>query len=213
MNRHSSTLLLTIALVLVASSTNPAPAQDTSATALPDTTRLASDALARLALTALREIIDPTPDDYRLSALALRVARRAYPNDVELLRLEIDAWDAAGDQDSAIAGTRQLVRLNPVDDVAWLRIVNHNIRRLQNAEERLAAYDRLLGPDGRALDPSIRSRLALDAAQASPAPMMTPSSSRRRVAMRLPRACSSVRSTIKGYRTLLVPGVASPYLD
>lgn len=164
MNKTSLILMRFVALALVASLSNATQAQETSASALPDTTNLASDALARLALTALREIIDPSPDDYRLTALALRVARRAYPQDTELLRLEIDAWDAAGDREPAIAGTRQLVRLDPADHVAWLRVVNHNIRRLQSAEERLKAYDRLLGPDGRSLDPSIRSRLALDAA-------------------------------------------------
>lgn len=162
MNRTLLTLLCSAAMALACTLTTPAPAQ--TMTALPDTTNLASDTLARLALTALREIVDPTPDDYRLTALALRVARRVDPTDTELLRLEIDAWDAAGDQKSAIAGTRKLVQLDAADHIALLRIINHNIKRLQNAEDRLAAYDRLLGPSGRTLDPAIRSRLALDAA-------------------------------------------------
>jgi hypothetical protein len=38
------------------------------------------------------------------------------------------------------------------------------MRRLQYADARLSAYDKLLGPRGDALDPAVRSRLAFDAA-------------------------------------------------
>src|SRR5262249_36532640 len=43
-----------------------------------------------------------------------------------------------------------------------LRLISGKIGRLQTAEQRLTLYTRLLGPDGEALSPAIRSRLALD---------------------------------------------------
>ena len=48
--------------------------------------------------------------------------------------------------------------------MAQLRLISANINERQTAEERLAAYERFLGPQGRSLDASVRSYLALDAA-------------------------------------------------
>ncbi len=73
------------------------------------------------------------------------------------------AWNAS-DQDTLLAATRTLVELDPKDTVAQLRLITAQIGRMQTSELRLSAYDRALGPGGAALDPSIRSRLALDAA-------------------------------------------------
>ena len=54
--------------------------------------------------------------------------------------------------------------LDPSDTVAQLRLISARIGQFQTAEERLAAYERFTGPEGKGLDPAIRSRLALDAA-------------------------------------------------
>lgn len=136
----------------------PAPAR------MPDLQRLASDALIRATLIRLRNVADPNPLHYRAAALAIRIARRAYPDDEGLLRLELQAWLGAADEEETLRMTRDLVRMNPDDTVAQLRLVSARIKRLQDADSRLAAYDRILGDDGSAIDASIRSRLALDAA-------------------------------------------------
>lgn len=129
-----------------------------------DMRRLARDAIARLSLARLREVEDPTVEDYRISALGLRIARRLSPEDAELCRLELEAWDAAGNDREALSVVAQLVKLDPSDTVAQLRLITMRIRSMQTVDERLATYARLLGDAGRALDPSVRSRLALDAA-------------------------------------------------
>ena len=54
--------------------------------------------------------------------------------------------------------------LDPADTVAQAQLLSLRIEAMQTADDRLAAYDRLLGEAGARLDPSIRSRLALDSA-------------------------------------------------
>ncbi len=130
----------------------------------PVTARDVADLLHRRGTVWLRTLASPTPSDYRSVALTMSIARRLVPDDAQLLRHEIAAWDAAGDAARVLALTRELVRLDPQDTVASLRVISAGIARLQDADRRLAAYDRLLGPDGAGLDPSVRSRLALDAA-------------------------------------------------
>lgn len=131
---------------------------------MPDVERLAGDALVRAALTELRKTSNPSPLDYRVTALAIRIARRLNPNDEELVRLEQQAWQGTGDEAEIEAVTREVVRIDPKDTVAQLRLVTSRIRRLQDADLRLVAYDRMLGQEGTSLDAAIRSRLALDAA-------------------------------------------------
>lgn len=127
-------------------------------------TRTASNLLARTLLRRTRNLLEPDVTDYRLTALGLNVARRVNPDDAELLRNEIEAWTAADDAPRLIDATRQLVRLDPRDTIAQLRLIDTQIGRLNTVEERRQAYSRLLGPAGQGLRPSIRSRLALDAA-------------------------------------------------
>jgi len=125
---------------------------------------VACDSLARLAINVLRDRPRPQADDYRLTALALRIARRERPDDEELCRLELEAWNAANDRDAVLAITRDVIRFDPDDTVAWLRLVNARINELQSAEARLGALERLLEGGSHRLDDSVRSRLALDAA-------------------------------------------------
>ncbi len=126
--------------------------------------RAASNLLARTLMRRTRNLAEPNITDYRLTALGLNVAGRAHPDDVELLRNEIEAWTAADDAGRLIDATRRLVRLDPRDTIAQLRLIDTQIGRLNTVEERRQAYARLLGPAGQGLRATVRSRLALDAA-------------------------------------------------
>jgi hypothetical protein len=124
----------------------------------------AGRSIARIALMDARVRVPPSADDLAITLGLLRVARTYLPTDAELLRLEIETASVAGDQQSVLDATRELVKLDPSDSVAQLRLISARITEQQTAEARLALYDRLLGAGGNSLDGSIRSRLALDAA-------------------------------------------------
>ncbi|GAB4383075.1 MAG: hypothetical protein Kow0022_01990 [Phycisphaerales bacterium] len=120
--------------------------------------------IQRLALLELRMQPSPTPDDYRIAYHTLRLAQQLMPDDVELARkIAAAAWSTA-DPELLVSATRDLVRLDPTDTVAQLRLIVAGIARYQTVEQRLAAYERFLGPAGERLRPEVRSRLALDAA-------------------------------------------------
>lgn len=124
----------------------------------------AAQSLARLAMMDLRLAGSPTVRDYKLASVLFDLATKIRPDIADLLRRKIESQWNAGDEEAAIESTKALLRLDPKDTVAQLRLVSASIARLQTVESRLAAYERFLGPDGRSIDPSIRSRLALDAA-------------------------------------------------
>ncbi len=149
------------ALLLGVASLLPFPAAGAQSV---DPAEYASRSIARVALLDLRTRVMPTPDDYMIAGQVLGSAQAFQPDDTELLRTRIRAAWSAGNADELDALTRELVRLDPGDTVAQLRLASSRLRRLQTAEERLGAYDRLLGPSGASIDPSVRSRLALDAA-------------------------------------------------
>lgn len=134
----------------------PAPA--------PDMKRLVGDMLTRITLMRLRAVPEPSIADYRIAANSLRLLRPLTPNDPEQLRLEIEAWEGAADPARLEESLRELVKLDPSDTAAQLRLITTRFSKLHRVEDRMAAYLQLLGPKGRSLDPSIRSRLALDAA-------------------------------------------------
>lgn len=131
---------------------------------MPDMESLVSDSIARLALTTLRDETNPDADSFTRTAIGLRIARRLRPDDLELIRLERDAWRAADNEVEANRLLERIVALDPADTVSVARLLILRMSQLQTADERLAAYDRLLSDSGSALDPSIRSRLALDSA-------------------------------------------------
>lgn len=124
--------------------------------------RLTSDILTRVTLERLRAIEAPTIEQYRAAALGLRIACRYAPDDAELLRQQLEAWESAQDRAAVLARTRELVRLDPSDTVALLRVATAGIANLQNADLRLKAYESLIRNE--ALNRSVRSRLALDSA-------------------------------------------------
>lgn len=170
MIRRATTLLLIVG-VLVAPPA-PATAQDGAPAAgapaiQPETGhhhRLALDAIVRMMIERLRATTRPTIPDYTVAARVLAIYEQHFPQDEEMLRLQIDAWRSADEDAREIAATRRLLRLDPDDDVAILRLISDGIRRKQHADARLAAYDRFLNAERFAQLPALRSRLAFDAA-------------------------------------------------
>jgi tetratricopeptide (TPR) repeat protein len=124
----------------------------------------AARSISRVAFMDLRARPNPTPDDYLVADHVLAAALAFAPDDAELVRARIAAAWSAGDAAGVDAMTVRLLGLDPGDTVAQLRLASSRISKLQTVEERLAAYSRLLGPAGASIDPSVRSRLALDAA-------------------------------------------------
>ncbi len=120
--------------------------------------------LARVASMDLMLRENPRPSDYLLVANALSLASSLAPGDAEIARLGATAAWSAGDRDILLESTRSIIRADPSDTVAQLRLISANINERQTAEERLTAYERFLGPQGKSLDASVRSSLALDAA-------------------------------------------------
>lgn len=126
--------------------------------------RSTADALTRLAMLDLRLIKQPDASDYAASSLLLGLAAEQVPDDLEIAHRQVEAGWGAGDQAAVLDATRRIVRLDPKDTVALLRLISARLSAFQTAEERLARYDDFLGKKGESLDPSVRSRLALDAA-------------------------------------------------
>lgn len=127
----------------------------------------AADAALELARVAQMDLMlreNPGPDDFALAAHALSIASADRPADSDLARLVAAAAWAGGDRGLLLSATRSVIRADPADTVAQLRLISSNINAKQTVEGRLGAFDRILGPDGDGLDPSVRSRLALDAA-------------------------------------------------
>lgn len=125
---------------------------------------IAAQAVARAAAVDLKLAGNPTPDDFAIALELLKSAVNLAPDNQTIIRLTIEAAASAGDTETVKSLTRRLVKLDPSDTVAQLRAISTNISDLQNADERLKAYDLFLGPKGAEIDASVRSRLALDAA-------------------------------------------------
>ncbi|MDF1808189.1 MAG: hypothetical protein P1U42_00680 [Phycisphaerales bacterium] len=106
----------------------------------------------------------PAPADYELTANLLKIALELDPTNPEIARSIVEAAWLGGDAEMLIEATREVIRIDPKDTVAQLRLVSSIINKQQTVEGRLAAFERFLGDRGQSLDPSVRSRLALDAA-------------------------------------------------
>lgn len=120
--------------------------------------------LARNAIFRLRSVEDPGEREHTLVGLTLDVANAVHPESIELARLRVEAWTAARNKDRTLAATRDVIALDPRDTVAQLRLISSRLDAKQDAESRLALYDRFLSSGGGSLDASVRSRLALDSA-------------------------------------------------
>ncbi|MBL8760660.1 MAG: hypothetical protein JNL50_05090 [Phycisphaerae bacterium] len=119
--------------------------------------------LLRLAGMEARLKITPTADDQRLAMALVEIARELDPSGIDPVRAMIALSGELGDSAKVAAATRRLVELDPKNTVAQLAMIVGRIANLQTGEERLAAYERFLGPAGATLDTSIRSRLAFEA--------------------------------------------------
>ncbi|MCW5775515.1 MAG: hypothetical protein KIS87_03590 [Phycisphaeraceae bacterium] len=131
---------------------------------IPDPDEFLARSITRIALMDLRARLEPVSGDFRIASHLLGFAQEIAPDDESIVRRRLEAAWASGDQTLFMELTRRLVQLDPRDTVAQLRLISDRIKRLQTAEERIAAYERLLGERGATLDASIRSRLALDLA-------------------------------------------------
>lgn len=147
------------------------PAQPAAERFLPTpdfTTSLLAPSLARelkrFALLEIRALETPAGDDYLATGYLLDLAGACATPTLQELRLRVDAAFNSGDADAVERASRDVIKLDPADTRTQSRLIAARIARLQTAEQRLAASDRLLGPDGAAIDPSVRSRIALDAA-------------------------------------------------
>ncbi len=126
--------------------------------------QLASDAVETVAGLDLSLNEPVTPEDYELAMYLLAMATDLDPSDTDLARSLVEAAWLAGDQEAVIRATRMIVRNDPRDTVAQLRLISSIINRQQTAEGRVKAYERFLGPEGESIDPAVRSRLMLDLA-------------------------------------------------
>ncbi|MCL4743557.1 MAG: hypothetical protein KJZ54_15280 [Phycisphaerales bacterium] len=131
---------------------------------IPDPDEFLARSITRIALMDLRARLEPASSDFRIASHLLGMAQEVTPDDESIVRRRLEAAWSSGDQSLFMELTRRLVELDPGDTVAQLRLISDRIKRLQTAEERVAAYERLLGERGGSLDASIRSRLALDLA-------------------------------------------------
>ncbi len=117
-----------------------------------------------MTLLDLRLHPEPTDRDFEIADIVFSIVQERLPADAELARRRVEAAYRRGDADALRRATRALVRIDPNDTVATLRLISMTIGDLQTAEQRLAAYQRYLDAGASVLDASVRSRLALDAA-------------------------------------------------
>lgn len=161
-------LLAALVLATVASGqTLVAPAIETDAVEDGPTVSpavMSARLIERAALIDLRLKRAPVAEDYRLATRALQLSLRMDPGSAWTARQAAAAAWGAGDSELLAEATRAVMRADPDDTTAQLRLITNRVARMQTAEARLAAYDRFLGSRGAALDPGVRSRLAVDAA-------------------------------------------------
>ncbi|MCC5823175.1 MAG: hypothetical protein LAT64_09770 [Phycisphaerales bacterium] len=130
----------------------------------PVTSEDVGSVMARTALIDLGMRDTLLPEDYAVAAAALWTASGLRPRDAEIARLTAAAAWSSGDRELLLDATRVVIRNDPDDTVAQLRLISANINGRQTVEDRLDAFERFLGGQGRSLNRSVRSRLALDAA-------------------------------------------------
>ena len=150
------------------STPNPKWMTDTSraskATTVADVRRFTAGAVLRLAVLDLRVLAEPGAGDFAIADELLRLAQGLSPGDVDIVRRRAEAAWNAGDSASVMDATQRIVELDPADTVAQLRFISARLSSLQSVEDRLKALNSFVSERGARLDPSVRSRLALDAA-------------------------------------------------
>lgn len=134
--------------------------------AQPDNDELVASAITRISVLDLRQQPTASIRDYQITAAMLEIALGVTPDDASLWRRLIEAHRAAGNEEAVMLATRELVKIDPSDSVAQLRLLSWNVSQKQTVQERLDVYARYLSEEavGAIPDPAVRSRLALDAA-------------------------------------------------
>lgn len=149
------------------STAQPAAGAQPAAEVKPTTTDLkqfAATALVRLALIDLRNQDDPLPEDYKIAGRLIDMAMGLQPDDMNLVRRRLEAAYNAEDSAMVEQLNRRILAKDPADTVALMGLITAQISKLQSVSERIEMYERFLGKGGEKLDPSVRSRLALDEA-------------------------------------------------
>lgn len=164
MIKRMTTVLCALGMILFVLCA-PVSAQPTrvDSESIKENPRLAS-LLERIAILDLGLQASPTLEDYVTAQSALSIASELDPTNADLARMLAEAAWSSGDADAMLNATRTIVRNDPQDTVAMLRLIGAKINAYQTVEQRLEAYARYLGPSANSIDASVRSRLALDAA-------------------------------------------------
>ncbi len=97
-------------------------------------------------------------------AALIAEAQQLDPDSKGVSNILAYAAENAGWADLAYDSRRSILASDPANEVNQYLLIQHRLRTLQTIEDRLSAYDRLLGTPGRALTPSVRSQLALELA-------------------------------------------------
>jgi len=106
-----------------------------------------------------------TVETIELATVLLEEAVALDPDNVELWRVILRAARLAERGELAEEALRRIVALDPADDVVRLQRITAAIERYDEAEQRVAAYARLMDPDLRQdLGAPVVSRLAMDLA-------------------------------------------------
>lgn len=122
-----------------------------------------AQSLQRVAMIDLRQQVVDLPRDYRIVYRLLREAERFAPRDLELAhKLGEAAWKMEDDE-AVIETCKRIIALDPKDTSAMLRLITTRLNATQTLDQRLEGYERFLGPEGKSIDPAVRSRLAMDA--------------------------------------------------
>lgn len=124
----------------------------------------ASDALEMVANLDLGLNAPVSPLDYTMAMHLMDMALELDPTDADLARSIVEAAWMAADHEQLIEATRAVVRNDPSDTVAQLRLISAIVNREQTVEARIAAYTRFIEQGAESIDASVRSRLSLDMA-------------------------------------------------
>jgi len=118
---------------------------------------------SRVALIDYRLRLSPDGNDAAILDTVLGFVQAWTPDDADLIRRRAQLAATLGDERRLLDATREIVRLDPKDQTAVLRLLALRVARLQTVEERIEQLRIIVEGGARVLDAPVRSRLALDA--------------------------------------------------
>lgn len=126
--------------------------------------RMLADQWIRIARAVVGS--DPmTVQTIRAATLLAEQSVDIAPDHLPAWRFMLSVADLSEDPELQVRAVERLAQLDPDDEVIRLRRLNHEIDKLDTAEERVAMYRKLLDPKVRAeIGDAVASRLALDLA-------------------------------------------------